>query len=100
MVFYDYDEVVALQSCHFRDLPVARYHEEEMSAEPWFAVDDADVFPETFGAFLPFSGSQRSACTRGHGELLQARFWQQVQQQLNSGAILELSRIVRWPTGS
>jgi len=99
VVFYDYDEVVPLQDCRFRDLPEARHHEEEMSAEPWFAVDDADVFPETFGAFLPFSGLSRSAFLQHHGELLQARFWQEVQQQLNSGAILEVSRVVRRAAG-
>jgi isocitrate dehydrogenase kinase/phosphatase len=95
VVFYDYDEVAELQNCRFRELPVARHHEEEMSAEPWFAVDDADVFPETFGAFLPFHGAQRQAFMAAHGELLQARYWQNVQQQLASGAVLELARVVR-----
>jgi isocitrate dehydrogenase kinase/phosphatase len=98
VVFYDYDEVAELQNCRFRELPVARHHEEEMSAEPWFAVDDADVFPETFGAFLPFHGAQRQAFMAEHGELLQARYWQNVQQQLASGAVLELSRVARRAT--
>jgi isocitrate dehydrogenase kinase/phosphatase len=97
VVFYDYDEVVPLQNCRFRDLPEAHHHEEEMSAEPWFAVDDADVFPETFGSFLPFSGAQHAVFMQDHGELLTARFWQNVQQQLNSGAILEVSRPARRP---
>jgi isocitrate dehydrogenase kinase/phosphatase len=97
VVFYDYDEVVPLQDCRFRNLPEAHHHEEEMSAEPWFAVDDADVFPETFGAFLPFSGAQQAVFMKEHGELLTARFWQHVQQQLNSGAILEPSRPIRRP---
>jgi isocitrate dehydrogenase kinase/phosphatase len=98
VVFYDYDEVAELQNCRFRELPVARHHEEEMSAEPWFAVDDADVFPETFGAFLPFYGAQRQAFMAEHGELLQARYWQNVQRQLASGAVLELSRVLRRAT--
>jgi isocitrate dehydrogenase kinase/phosphatase len=99
VVFYDYDEVVPLQDCRFRELPEPRHHEEEMSAEPWFAVDEADVFPETFAAFLPFSGSTRSTFLQHHGELLQARFWQDVQRQLDSGAILEVSRVVRRVAG-
>jgi isocitrate dehydrogenase kinase/phosphatase len=95
VVFYDYDEVVPLQDCRFRELPQARDLEEEMSAEPWFAVDSADVFPETFGAFLPFSGAQRARFLDDHGELLHARYWQNVQQQLNQGAILEVSRFAK-----
>jgi isocitrate dehydrogenase kinase/phosphatase len=95
VVFYDYDEVVPLQHCRFRELPQARDHEEEMSAEPWFAIDHADVFPETFGAFLPFSEAQRHRFMQDHGELLQARYWLHVQQQLNNGVILEVSRFVK-----
>ena len=95
VVFYDYDEVVPLQDCRFRELPQARDYDEEMSAEPWFAVDNADVFPETFSTFLPFSGVQRTRFMEEHGELLQARYWLHVQQQLKQGAILEVSRFAR-----
>ena len=97
VVFYDYDEVVPLHQCRFRDLPVPSSHEEEMSAEPWFAVDDADIFPETFGSFLSFTGAQRAVFMQDHGELLQARFWRDVQRQLTSGAILEVMPYVRRP---
>jgi len=98
VVFYDYDEVVPLNACKFRDLPQARDYEEEMSAEPWFAVEDADVFPETFGNFLPFTASQRTAFMKDHAELLGAHFWRAVQGRLNSGAILEVMPYVRRPS--
>jgi isocitrate dehydrogenase kinase/phosphatase len=98
VIFYDYDEVVPLTYCRFRDLPEARHHEEEMSAEPWFAVNDEDVFPETFINYLPFSGDQRDAFLAMHGELLRGQFWRQVQGRIRSGEFLEVMPYVRRPT--
>ncbi len=98
VIFYDYDEVVPLTFCRFRDLPEARHHEEEMSAEPWFAVNDEDVFPETFINYLPFSGDQRDAFLAMHGELLRGQFWRQVQGRIQSGEFLEVMPYVRRPT--
>jgi isocitrate dehydrogenase kinase/phosphatase len=98
VIFYDYDEVVPLTYCRFRDLPEARHHEEEMSAEPWFAVNDEDVFPETFINYLPFSGDQRDAFLAMHGELLRGQFWRQVQGRIQSGEFLEVMPYVRKPS--
>jgi len=95
VIFYDYDEVAPLTECRFRELPAARHHEEEMSAEPWFAVGEADVFPETFGDFLNFSDAQRAAFMARHADLLRAQFWQQVSSRIRAGDILEVMPYVR-----
>src|SRR5690606_4893049 len=52
VALYDYDELVELTSITFRDIPEARRPEEEVSAEPFFAVGAHDVFPEEFQRFL------------------------------------------------
>jgi isocitrate dehydrogenase kinase/phosphatase len=98
VIFYDYDEVVPLTQCRFRELPVARHHEEEMSAEPWFAVNEEDVFPESFRSYLPFSQSQLDAFLATHGELLHSGFWRHVQDRIRSGAILEVMPYVKRPS--
>ena len=56
-----------------------------MSAEPWFAVGDEDVFPETFLNYLPFSVEQRDAFLALHSELLHGPFWRQVQGRIQWG---------------
>ncbi|MFI4889907.1 MAG: bifunctional isocitrate dehydrogenase kinase/phosphatase [Steroidobacterales bacterium] len=98
VIFYDYDEVVPLTQCRFRELPAALHHEEEMSAEPWFAVNEEDVFPETFHSYLPFSKDQLEAFMAMHGELLRSQFWRQVQDRIRSGAILEVMPYVKRPS--
>ncbi|MBV9109261.1 MAG: bifunctional isocitrate dehydrogenase kinase/phosphatase, partial [Gemmatimonadetes bacterium] len=52
VIFYDYDELTLLTQVRFRALPAARSDEDEMSAEPWFSVNEGDVFPEEFLPFL------------------------------------------------
>lgn len=98
VIFYDYDEVVPLTWCRFRDLPAAQHHDEEISAEPWFAVNDEDVFPETFRSYLPFSGEQLEAFLGAHAELFQAGYWREVQARIQSGAVLEVMPYVRRPS--
>jgi isocitrate dehydrogenase kinase/phosphatase len=97
VIFYDYDEVVPLTSCRFRELPAARDHEEEMSAEPWFAVNDEDVFPETFSNFLPFSAEQERAFLEIHAPILKVHFWHDVQRQLAAGTIMDVMPYVQRP---
>ena len=59
VVFYDYDELAVLTDCRFREMPRARYDEEEMAGEPWFFVGAHDVFPEEFLPFMGLSGALR-----------------------------------------
>ena len=70
IVFYDYDELAVLTDCRFREVPRARYDDEEMSGEPWFFVGENDVFPEEFLPFLGLQGEPREAFLARHSDLL------------------------------
>ena len=90
LIFYDYDELCPLTDCNFRALPQATSDEEEMAAEPWFAVDDRDVFPEEFAPFLGLKGELLQLFLQEHGELLTPEFWQRMQARIHAGEILEI----------
>ncbi|GAB4497789.1 MAG: bifunctional isocitrate dehydrogenase kinase/phosphatase [Anaerolineales bacterium] len=90
VVFYDYDELCLLHECNFRDLPQARAHDEEMSAEPWFYVGENDIFPAEFETFLGLQGDLRAEFRRLHGDLFTAAYWQNVQQRIRSGETLDI----------
>ncbi len=90
VVFYDYDELCFLTECNFRDLPQAKTHEEEMSAEPWFSVREHDIFPEEFPNFLRFPEPARMALFEQHGDLFQPDFWRAMQQKIKDGGIPEI----------
>jgi len=87
VVFYDYDEIEYITDCHFRDIPQARNEEEEMSAEPWYAIGKHDVFPEQFGAFLLGNAHIRGFFLRHHADLLTRDFWQARKQRILDGHI-------------
>ncbi len=90
VVFYDYDEICLLTDCEFRDMPVARTHEDEISAEPWFSVGANDVFPEQWPAFFGIPSDLLAAFCERHAELLTAKWWRGIQDRLRSGETLEL----------
>ncbi len=90
VVFYDYDELCPLTDCHFRRLPQARRHEEEMAAEPWFMVGENDVFPEEFASFIAFPPDLRRIFLKHHGDLLTPEFWRQAQDQILSGELIPI----------
>jgi isocitrate dehydrogenase kinase/phosphatase len=90
VVFYDYDELCFLTDCNFRHLPQPRTYEEELAAEPWFAVRDNDIFPEEFLNFLAFPKSAREVLLDRHGELFRADFWRTIQQKLRAGELPEI----------
>jgi isocitrate dehydrogenase kinase/phosphatase len=87
VVFYDYDEVAYLTDCNFRDIPAPRTPEDEMAAEPWYAVAASDVFPEEFATFLLGYPSIRSTFMAHHAELLSAEFWRVRQQRVRAGLL-------------
>ena len=89
VVFYDYDELCLLTDCRFRRLPVARTPEEELDPEPWFRIDDRDIFPEEFAAFLEFGGALRRIFVERHGDLLTVGFWRDLQERNRRGEIME-----------
>ncbi|HEX6910063.1 MAG TPA: bifunctional isocitrate dehydrogenase kinase/phosphatase, partial [Longimicrobium sp.] len=87
VIFYDYDELALLTEMNFRALPTASSHEEEMSAEPFFAVDDRDVFPEQWLPFLVPPGPLRATFLEAHADLLTPAFWREMQRQQARGEL-------------
>jgi isocitrate dehydrogenase kinase/phosphatase len=89
VIFYDYDELARVTEMRFRALPSASSHEEEMSAEPFFAVDDRDVFPEQWLPFLVPPGPLRAAFLDAHADLLTPAFWRGMQRRQEAGEIMD-----------
>jgi isocitrate dehydrogenase kinase/phosphatase len=87
VIFYDYDELALLTDVRFRALPAARNDDEEMSAEPFFSVDEKDVFPEQWLPFLVPAGPLREIFLREHGDLLTVDFWREMQRRQETGEI-------------
>jgi len=96
LIFYDYDELCPLTECNFRALPQPTTFEEEMAAEPWFSVEDRDVFPEEFAPFLGLKGELLQVFLEEHGELLRPEFWQAMQARIRRGEILEILPYPEW----
>ena len=91
VVFYDYDELSLLTACSFRAMPTARTDDEELSAEPWFAVGEQDIFPEEFVHFLGLRGGLRQAFLGRHADLFTVPFWQELQARIREGEIFHIS---------
>ena len=90
VVFYDYDEIEYLTDCNFRDVPLPRNEEEEMSGDIWYPVGPRDVFPETFGPFLLGHPAVRDIFMRHHADLLEADFWRSHQNRIRDGQMLDV----------
>lgn len=90
VICYDYDELCLLTECRFRRIPAPRSPEDELAAEPWFAVGEHDVFPEEFATFLVPSGRAKEAFLSAHADLLQPAYWQAVQTALEAGTIFDV----------
>ena len=90
VVFYDYDEIVPLSECRFRELPEPRTPEDELADEPWFAVGPGDVFPEELRRFIPFEGAAREALLDTHGCLFESGWWRDMQARLAAGEIVDV----------
>lgn len=85
VVFYDYDEICLIEACKFRKMPQARTYEDALSNEPWFFVDDHDVFPEEFRTFLKFPPQLKRVFEDSHRDLFGVDFWRTIQDELTSG---------------
>jgi isocitrate dehydrogenase kinase/phosphatase len=90
VVFYDYDEITALTSCKFREIPETDRPDQEMAADPWFGVGDNDVFPEEFSRFLGIRGELRDAFDYHHSDLSTVRFWRRAQDRVRTGEVIEI----------
>jgi isocitrate dehydrogenase kinase/phosphatase len=85
VVFYDYDELCPLTSCNIRKLPESTAYDDEMAAEPWFYIDENDVFPQEFRNFLGLSGPLREVFLQHHADLFEVDFWLRAQQAIKAG---------------
>jgi isocitrate dehydrogenase kinase/phosphatase len=90
VVFYDYDEIEYLADCRFRTIPRAPPGIDEMSAEPWYPVGARDIFPVEFATFLLTDPAVRETFMAFHAELLDARWWQAMQQANGNGRPIEV----------
>jgi isocitrate dehydrogenase kinase/phosphatase len=89
VIFYDYDELCLLTDCQVRRLPAAATHEDEMSAETWFAVREGDIFPEEFRAFVMLPGELGAEFLTQHGLLFQPEFWWSMQERQRAGEVVD-----------
>ncbi|MEQ8977729.1 MAG: bifunctional isocitrate dehydrogenase kinase/phosphatase [Deltaproteobacteria bacterium] len=90
VVFYDYDELCPLNQVQFRRLPEPADDDEEMASEPWFFVGENDVFPQEFARFLWRTERLREVMREHHGVLFDVPFWQQTQEQVAAGELLDV----------
>lgn len=89
VISYDYDELRALTECHFLPLPTARTEEQEMASEPWFTVQENDIFPEELRTFLGLEGDLRTAFLREHADLFDVDFWHRMQERNRRGEVID-----------
>jgi isocitrate dehydrogenase kinase/phosphatase len=94
VVFYDYDEIVPLADCTFKDMPNARDDDDEMSAEPWYAVNDNDIFPQELVKFLLPAGPLRDRFAVNHQELYTATFWNRLKHLHQNGEVVDIQPYV------
>lgn len=85
VIFYDYDEVSLVTECNFRDIPKARDDTDELRSEPWYYIDKNDIFPEEFMKFLSMKTELKQVFMRAHGDLLSAKYWNDIKASLESG---------------
>ena len=90
IIFYDYDELCLVTDCSFRDLPSARFEEDETRAEPWFYVGQNDVFPEQFANFLGLPKRLRETFMQYHQDLLTADYWRSLKSCHEADKLLEV----------
>ncbi|WP_434778183.1 bifunctional isocitrate dehydrogenase kinase/phosphatase [Neisseria sp. Ec49-e6-T10] len=90
VVFYDYDEIVPIEDCCFRDIPPAQTMEQELSAEPWYYVGEHDVFPEEFEYYLVSDPTLKKQFKQYYPELMQSQFWQKMQKMHEQGILADV----------
>ncbi len=90
VIFYDYDELRLMTECRFRRLPEAEDDALEFSSEPWFNVEENDVFPEQFPRFMGLNNAHLARLREVHGELFDPSWWQAIQSRLIKGEALDV----------
>jgi isocitrate dehydrogenase kinase/phosphatase len=105
VVFYDYDELCLLTQCNFRMIPPSQHYEDDFFVEPWFRVEEHDVFPEEFANFFGLYGQLRDVFFAQHGDLCDVDFWREMQARQQNGEIMdffpykESARLQRYGVG-
>ena len=84
VVFYDYDEICYITDCNFRRIPPARDYDDMMSDQPWYSVQENDVFPETFGPFFFADADDMETFRQHHAELMTPDWWKSVQDDVRA----------------
>ena len=87
VVFYDYDEVMLVTECTFREIPGSDDDEDLMRSDVWFHVNKDDIFPEEFIRFLSMDADLRALFLEVHGDLLTAEYWNRVKDNHLRGNI-------------
>jgi isocitrate dehydrogenase kinase/phosphatase len=87
VVFYDYDEIQPITEVAFKRIPPAASYEEELAAEPYWRVDEGDVFPEQFERFLVANPRAREIFYEYHRDLLDPAFWAAKQARWRAGVL-------------
>ena len=90
LIFYDYDELVLLTECRFRELPQSSDEADGMAGEPWYYVGERDIFPEEFRTFLGLQGDLLQTFLAHHAELLGVSFWHRMQEVHRRGEVLDI----------
>ncbi len=86
VVFYDYDEIDYMTDCNFRRIPPAPGGIlDEMNSDPWYSIEEHDVFPETFGSFFFPNPTLRKTFLRWHADLVTPEYWQRTRQTIIEG---------------
>jgi isocitrate dehydrogenase kinase/phosphatase len=91
VALYDYDELCELTEVSFRDIPEPDSIEDEMRAEPFFAVGAHDVFPEEFPRFLGMPRKPKAALMSEVPEIFTASWWRSIQERVREGKIVEFA---------
>jgi isocitrate dehydrogenase kinase/phosphatase len=87
VIFYDYDEVCPLTACRFRRQPRSHSYMDELSAAPWYLVEEDDVFPEEFRSFLGLKPALRDIFMEHHADIFTPEFWQAHQDRIQAGEL-------------
>ncbi|MEJ2638596.1 MAG: bifunctional isocitrate dehydrogenase kinase/phosphatase [Desulfosarcinaceae bacterium] len=90
VVFYDYDELCPITECRFRRLPPPADDLQAFSTEPWFMVEEQDVFPEEFRFFLGMPAEVKAHFLERHEDLLSPAFWRAIQDRIRAGEWLPI----------
>ena len=87
VIFYDYDEVLLITECNFRNIPETRDSEDEMRADHWYYVAENDIFPEEFIKFLSLDKTLRDLFLEVHQDLLTPDYWRKIRGNHLAGKV-------------